>query len=202
MKSDRGSCSQRTFRWPHSPNPGETFEGWATESRQLSVSVRATLGRHSNASDGGFSLPTLKASDSTHSGPNQRGSKGDLGLHAAVVRLPSLIAGDAKDVTYRRDRGQKGLERDALLAVGRKLATLTARDWRSGKASAATLARNSRPLSEQLGGLLHPDFADWYQGLPVGWTRAAPALPLSATRRFQRWLRLHSQSCGTGSKAR
>lgn len=194
MKSVRSSCSQRTFPWPHSPNPGETFDGWATESRQLSASVRETLARRSSESGGGFSLPTLKASDSTHSGPNQRGSKGDLGLHAALLRLPTLVSGDSKDVTYRRDRGQKGLERDALLAVGRKLATLTARDWRIGKASEATHARNSRPLSEQLGGLLHPDFADWYQGLPVGWTRAAPASPLSATRRFQRWRRLHSPS--------
>lgn len=193
MKSARSSCSQRTLPWPHSPNLGETFAGWATESRQLSASVRRTLAHRSSGSGGGFSLPTLKATDSTHSGPNQRGSKGDLGLHAAALRLPTLIAGDSKDVPYRRDRGKKGSERDALLGVGRKLATLTARDWRSGKASEATHARNSRPLSEQLGGLLHPDFCDWYQGLPVGWTRGAPASPLSAMRRFQRWLRLHSQ---------
>lgn len=72
------------------------------------------------------------------------------------------------------------------------LATLTARDWRSGKASPATHARNSRPLSEQLGGLLHPDFCDWYQGLPLGWTRAKHASRQRATARFQSWLRRHS----------
>lgn len=76
----------------------------------------------------------------------------------------------------------------------RNLATLTARDWKSGKASPATHARNSRPLSEQPGGLLHPDFADWYQGAPVGWSRAESASRRQATRRFRRWLRRHSES--------
>lgn len=38
-------------------------------------------------------------------------------------------------------------------AVRETMATPTARDWRSGKASAATHAKNSRPLSEQQGGL-------------------------------------------------
>jgi hypothetical protein len=71
------------------------------------------------------------------------------------------------------------------------LATLTARDYRSGKASAATHERNARPLSEQLGGLLHPDFCDWYQGLPVGWSRGESASTHSATRRFRLWLRRH-----------
>jgi len=59
MKSDPDTCSQRTFPWPHSPNPGETFEGWATESRQLSDLVRATLGAHSRAIAGGYLLPCL-----------------------------------------------------------------------------------------------------------------------------------------------
>ena len=182
MKSARGSCSQRTLPWPHSPNPGETFEGWATESRQLSASVRRTLAHRSSGSDGGFSLPTLKASDSTHSGPNQRGSKGDLGLHAALVRLPTLTkCGNLLSPSMVK------------WPAHANLATLTSRDWRSGKASEATHARNSRPLSEQLGGLLHPDFADWYQGLPVGWTRAGRASPLQATRRYRRWLLLHSR---------
>lgn len=49
-------------------------------------------------------------------------------------------------------------------------------------------------LSEQLGSLLHPDFADWYQGAPVGWSRAESASPRQATRRFRRWLRRHSES--------
>lgn len=145
--ADQDSCSQRTFRWPHSKNPGETFAGWATESRQLSDSVRATLGRCFIATDGGYSLPTL--------------------TKCANLTSPSMQKWPAH----------------------RMLATLTARDYRSGKASEATHARNARPLSEQLGGLLHPDFCDWYQGMPAGWSRGRSGSRRSATRRFQSWLR-------------
>lgn len=52
--------------------------------------------------------------------------------------------------------------------------TPTARDWRSGKASAATMARNSRPLSEYLGGRVNPPFAEWLMGFPLDWTSVSP----------------------------
>jgi len=55
--------------------------------------------------------------------------------------------------------------------------TPTARDWRSGKASPATLAKNSRPLSEQIGGSLNPTWVEWLMGFPLGWTE----LPRSET---------------------
>lgn len=41
---------------------------------------------------------------------------------------------------------------------------------RSGKASAETLAKNSRPLSEVAGGHLHPRFVEWMMGLVQDWT--------------------------------
>lgn len=51
--------------------------------------------------------------------------------------------------------------------------TAVARDWRSGKASEATRARNSRPLSEVAapGGFLHPDWVDRLMGFGAGYTR-------------------------------
>ena len=52
----------------------------------------------------------------------------------------------------------------------RQFATPTARDWRSGKASQATHDKNSRPLSEQVGGMLNPPFVEWLMGYPLGWT--------------------------------
>ena len=48
--------------------------------------------------------------------------------------------------------------------------TPTARDWRSGKASEKTLAKNTRPLSEQTGGQLNPMWVEWLMGYPKGWT--------------------------------
>lgn len=49
-------------------------------------------------------------------------------------------------------------------------ATPTTRDWRSGKASEATHARNAHPLSEQAGGLLNPTWVEWLMGWPIDWT--------------------------------
>ena len=54
---------QRTFNWTPCENPGETFEGWATESHQLSASLRQMLERRISASGGGCWLPTPTAGD-------------------------------------------------------------------------------------------------------------------------------------------
>jgi hypothetical protein len=53
--------------------------------------------------------------------------------------------------------------------------TATARDWRSGKASSTTHAKNSRPLNEvvaqgQASGALNPMWVEWLMGFPLGWT--------------------------------
>ncbi len=66
-------------------------------------------------------------------------------------------------------------------------ATPTARDWRSGKASQATMERNSRPLSEQIGGLLSPTWVEWLMGWPLGWTD----LGALGTDKFQQWRQGH-----------
>ena len=52
----------------------------------------------------------------------------------------------------------------------RMFPTPTARDYKSGKASQATHDRNSRPLSEQIGGTLNPRWVEWLMGFPLGWT--------------------------------
>ena len=59
---------QRTFNWTPCENPGETFEGWATESRQLSASLRQMLEHRISASGGGCwpRLPTPTADDTGH----------------------------------------------------------------------------------------------------------------------------------------
>jgi hypothetical protein len=62
------------------------------------------------------------------------------------------------------------------------LATPTARDWRSGKASDATHDRNSRPLNEQLeraalsGTAVLLAVSEWLLGYPPGWLARASAL--------------------------
>lgn len=70
---------------------------------------------------------------------------------------------------YNR-KGASATSGDGLATAVLKFATPTARDWRSGKASQATHDRNSRPLSEQIGGLLSPTWVEWLMGWPIGWT--------------------------------
>ena len=89
-------------------------------------------------------------------------------------------------------------------------ATLSARDWRSGKASQKTLTRNSRPLNEQAVNsqtscrpfhpgreiakagantsnadlTLNPAFVEALMGWPIGWTGFG-----SVATEWCRWLR-------------
>jgi hypothetical protein len=75
------------------------------------------------------------------------------------------------------------------LATAVKFATPTARDWRSGKASQATHDKNSRPLSEQIGGSLNPTWVEWLMGWPLGWTDLRP----SGTGKFRLWQDSHGK---------
>ena len=44
------------------------------------------------------------------------------------------------------------------------------RDWKHGKISQATADKNSRPLSDHVGGSLNPAWVEWLMGYPEGWT--------------------------------
>lgn len=66
----------------------------------------------------------------------------------------------------------------AKLSEGLPWATPTARDHRSGRTSAATSDRNSRPLSEHVEygtqtGSLNPAWVETLMGFPAGWTDIA-----------------------------
>ena len=71
------------------------------------------------------------------------------------------------------------------------LPTPRARDWRSGKVSASTHGKNSRPLNETVSamagnrsGRMNPRFREWMMGFPIGWTGlrppATPSSPASS----------------------
>lgn len=85
---------------------------------------------------------------------------------------------------------RKGREGGTLIEAisARNWATPTARDWRSGKASQATHERNSRPLSEQVGGQLNPTWVEWLMGWPTGWTESKPL----EMAKFREWQQQHS----------
>lgn len=94
--------------------------------------------------------------------------------------VPTACATDAKPITGGnggRVTPAKAREGGTLIEAltARTFATPTARDWRSGKASQATHDKNSRPLSEQIGGSLNPTWVEWLMGWPLGWTDLEPS---------------------------
>ena len=89
---------------------------------------------------------------------------------------------------YNR-KGASKSSGDGLASAVKMVATPTARDWRSGKASQATHDKNSRPLSEQIGGSLNPTWVEWLMGWPLGWTDLKPL----ETDKFRQWQHLHGK---------
>jgi len=132
-----------------------------------------TLERRIGETDSGL-WPTPIASDS-------RGSSGRPAL-GKQVQLVDAVKWPTPTVcgNYNR-KGASPTSGDGLATAVLKCATPTARDWRSGKASQATMERNSRPLSEQIGGSLNPTWVEWLMGWPLGWTDLKPL----ATDRFR-----------------
>jgi hypothetical protein len=94
------------------------------------------------------------------------------------------IGDEAVSGNYNR-KGASAKSGDGLATAVKRYPTPTARDWKSGKASAQTLAKNSRPLSEAIvaqegHGSLTPEFCEWLMGFPIGWTESvASAMPSS-----------------------
>jgi hypothetical protein len=68
--------------------------------------------------------------------------------------------------------GRVGPVRHSLESMARHnlWPTPTSRDWKSGSASQETMERNARPLSEEVGGSLNPEWVEWLMGFPIGHT--------------------------------
>lgn len=98
--------------------------------------------------------------------------------------------------TANGNHNRKGLSEksgDGLATAVKLSPTPTSRDWRSGKSSEATQARNSRPLNEVIAAqedagnsilpmYLNPDWVEWLMGFPIGYTRVEPGTRCSVTR--------------------
>ena len=138
-----------------------------------------TLGRRTSGTGSGLSVPTPCATE-TGEDPvklmrrmekyGRTGSEVHMKLGTWVQMWPTpTVCGN-----YNR-KGASATSGDGLATAVLKCATPTARDWRSGKASEETHARNSRPLSEQIGGSLNPTWVEWLMGWPLGWTDLKPS---------------------------
>lgn len=150
--------------WPRS---GMTRNGIAYRRAALVPLTAAT------ASGSCFEMPTNIPTPRPCSGLRSSGANRTEILRA-LEEWPTPRATDGSHggrVTPRKGR-QGGNLVEAVSA--RTFATPTSRDWRSGKASPETLAKNSRPLSEQIGGALNPQFVEWLMGFPKDFTSIGP----------------------------
>lgn len=156
------------------PRSGTMRSGWCLER---TIAERRT----DESASGYWPTPTVSGNDNFVGASKNSGT----GLQTAVRAWPTPRnnSGPSKD--------QKHLSLDAAVRI---FPTCTARDGRSGKASQATMDRNSRPLSETVGGLLNPRWTEWLMGFPVGWTK----FECLATAKFQEWLQQHSIDFGRG----
>jgi hypothetical protein len=100
-------------------------------------------------------------------------------------RYPTPTVGDSKSArnstANRKTVPPTGVHKgDTLTDAVTKWPTPSARDWKSGHASEATHARNSRPLNEAVAkgqgcGQLNPAWVEWLMGFPLGWTDLEPS---------------------------
>ena len=119
--------------------------------------------------NGGRSVAHVTDWRSERTAYTDKGKKVQIDLAQAVKLWPTpTVCGN-----YNR-KGASASSGDGLATAVLKCATPTARDWKSGKASQATHDRNSRPLSEQIGGSLNPTWVEWLMGWPLGWTDLKP----------------------------
>ena len=112
-------------------------------------------------------------------------------LRTWALRTSEIESGSPDGETFFHTQNCSGLDggsnsRNAL-KKRQMLPTPLTRDWKSGKASKATMERNSRPLSEQVGGTLNPTWVEWLMGWPLGWTDLKPL----EMDKFRKWQQQH-----------
>ena len=97
------------------------------------------------------------------------------GLATAVRKYPTPSATDGqRGGVMTANMTGKSLTQVVNSIERQTFATVIARDWESGKCSPETHAKNSRPLSEQIGGQLNPNWVELLMGWPMKWTDTSP----------------------------
>ena len=103
--------------------------------------------------------------------------------------LPTLRAHEAGG--YQYDRGDHSKRILTLTGRLRQMPTLTARDSRTLKgAQPKPNQQGGTNLVLAIGGAVNPTWAEWFMGVPIGWSGSEPL----ETGRFQSWLRAHGKS--------
>ena len=178
----------RTSLWPSptvndSKGKGYTYDQGDKTRPRLALTGMARLWPTPNVPNGG----RKPKGGMSPTGMTPDGKKRQVGLENAVRMWPTPRSTDGEHggrVTPRKARNGGNL----IEAVSKaEWPTPSARDWKSGKASEATMEKNARPLSEMVGGSLNPVWVEWLQGVPLGWTDLRPL----EICKFRSWLRAH-----------
>lgn len=190
--SDLGACHARfrfvilaapadTGRLPGQPGwlpaPGQATGGW---------SLGVPSGRDQAGT--GQLLPTPRATDGTHGGPNQRGSSGDLMLPSAVAQLlPTPTAVDARGARNATSGRKAGSAHHSGTTLTDAVWLLPSDvDWGVYEAAVSRheqWLRRPRPFPWVPGATgkrkLNPQLSEWMMGWPAGWVTDVPGLTLN-----------------------
>lgn len=136
--------------------------------------------------------PTL----TKHGNYNRKGASknsGD-GLATAIKLMPTLQkhdAGKGQGKRWRRYGTKHGASNLNDFVAAGLMPTLLKRDARTARGGTRSKnAQGGEPLVVQIGGTLNPEWAEWYMGVPIGWTELEPW----ATSWF------HSKRCPPGAR--
>jgi hypothetical protein len=163
----------------------ETFPRWGM-MRDGELWEQSTPVLRTDETESGL-WPTATAGDSknaanrtaTRHNPNSKHHSGTT-LVDAVRMWPTPTVDDANNVTRASGQFQ------SLTRAIKMFPTPTAQDAKNNGAQSQML-RNTKPLNAEIGGALNPMWVEWLMGWPIGWADCA----VSATDKFQRWLRSH-----------
>lgn len=165
---------------PYSTRLFLTWKVWSTKQGRLLFRLAPSMPR--TFENEYLLLPTPRASDGDHGGPNQRDSNGKPGLSSIAHTWPTPRANDSeKRGNIANDR------RNGLPAAVRLWPTPKSRDWRSGgtdptKIQARIDKRRNRGVIDLPDavtlqanrdlptGQLNPEWVEWLMGFPIGWT--------------------------------
>lgn len=176
------------------PNDGECPETWLERRDLVKAAAKNGNGMGMPLGIAVQLLPTPRATDGTHGGPNQRGSSGDLMLPSAVAMLPTPRAtrgGSTTEISYalggersdeNRTQGHVLLPTPSASDSGKHAGEANGDRWGqyataikrwetiNGPAPSPTKpGRTGRPK-------LNPTFAEWMMGARPGWITGVPGV--------------------------
>lgn len=196
-KYDRDSSSWKTAQCSllvGSDEFSETWPRWGSMRNGESYPRQIPV-LHTSANESGL-WQTPVADDAIERKAGKWNSRGEPKLSAEVKLFPTPCAIDAGSGRINKSPSPGAAERPTLAMMARKnlWPTPTAgNSHASGRldewgGSRSRERMRSLVTTQELTGLLNPDWEEWLMGWPIGWTALKPL----ETARYREWLQQHS----------